>query len=105
MVVLVFPDEAMVSENGEYYCFSRDELELMAEDAALIEVARHAETVASEDARRRYVTYSLDSSTYVVYDSVAEKDVCVCVEYESCDLPEARAEMIAAALNLDAARY
>lgn len=97
--VLVFEGEAMASQNSEYYCFSRDELELLGEAPASDEIACDPEKLPSENVPPRYVAYALDLSAYAVYDSVAEKDVCVCAEYENSDLPEMRAKLIVDALN------
>lgn len=96
--VLVLDDKATTGSTGEFYCFSRDELEFLdgpedrnsGADLVAINIAK---------AQDRYVAYQYDLSTYVVYDQMDECDICICSDCDSVGLPELRARMIVEALN------
>lgn len=47
----------------------------------------------------RYYVYTFDVETFIVADSVTNKEVCVCGDFDDTTDAENRAEKIAAAMN------
>lgn len=47
----------------------------------------------------RFAVSQFDASTYVVFDQIENKEICVCAGYEDADSPNKQAVAIADALN------
>lgn len=47
----------------------------------------------------RYAISLFDASTYVVFDQLENKEICVCTEYADSISARRRAEMVVSALN------
>lgn len=99
--VLVLEDRTRADNSGEYFCFSRDELEFVVDPKEIDSTAEIVGMNAIANEQSKYTTYQLDASTYIVYDQIDEKEICVCSEYEDGVLPEIRAKMIIDALNFE----
>lgn len=47
----------------------------------------------------RYFVYPFDRATFVVADSVENREICICANYDGWDDSEQRAEKIVSLLN------
>jgi hypothetical protein len=48
---------------------------------------------------KRYDSHQLDENTFVVFDKIEQREICVCVNYDDWDDAKARADKIVLLLN------